>query len=151
MLKNRLLNELFTEVVPVILKHDDLNSMYNSIENRSPYLDKEIFNFALNLPANFLIEDGYQKKILRDSFKNILHEEIRNYRIKKGFNSSVSSHLNFENHNLKKNILNDKNPISEFVDLKKLKKDINFKNIPNHYSKFLFSLISTDMFLKSNY
>ena len=57
--------------------------MYNSIENRSPYLDKEIFNFALNLPANFLIEDGYQKKILRDSFKNILHEEIRNYRIKK--------------------------------------------------------------------
>ena len=34
---------------------------YNSIENRSPYLDKEIFNFALNLPANFLIEDGYQK------------------------------------------------------------------------------------------
>ena len=37
-----MLNELFNEVVPVILKHDDLNSMYYSIENRSPYLDKNL-------------------------------------------------------------------------------------------------------------
>ena len=29
---------------------DDLNSMYNSIENRSPYLDRNILNFALTLP-----------------------------------------------------------------------------------------------------
>lgn len=151
LLKNRMLNELFHEVVPVILKHDDLNSMYNSIENRSPYLDKELFNFASSLPSNFLIGDGFQKKILRDSFTKILHNKIRNYRIKKGFNSSISSHLNFENNILRKHIFNNNNPIREFVDLKKLEQDINFKNIPNHYSKFLFSLISTDIFLKSNY
>ncbi|MDA9625126.1 asparagine synthase (glutamine-hydrolyzing), partial [Candidatus Pelagibacter bacterium] len=33
-LKNKMLNELLNEVVPVILHHDDLNSMANSIENR---------------------------------------------------------------------------------------------------------------------
>ena len=33
-LKNKLLNELFQEVVPVILRHDDLNSMNYSIENK---------------------------------------------------------------------------------------------------------------------
>ena len=32
LLRNRMLNELFHEVVPVILKHDDLNSMYFSID-----------------------------------------------------------------------------------------------------------------------
>ena len=46
-----MLNELFHEVVPVILKHDDLNSMYFSIENRSPYLDRDLLDFFSNYPS----------------------------------------------------------------------------------------------------
>ena len=34
--KNRLINELFYEVVPVVLHRDDMNAMHYSIENRSP-------------------------------------------------------------------------------------------------------------------
>ena len=41
LLRNRMLNELFHEAVPVILHEDDLNAMYYSIENRSPYLDRD--------------------------------------------------------------------------------------------------------------
>ena len=78
-----MLNELFHETVPIILKHDDLNSMHNSIENRSPYLDKELFEFSCSLPSSFLIRDGFQKKILRDSSKNILNKKIRLYKQKK--------------------------------------------------------------------
>ena len=62
LLRNRMMNELFYEVVPVILKHDDLNSMYYSIENRSPYLDRELYNFAMTIPPHLLIQDGFQKK-----------------------------------------------------------------------------------------
>ena len=40
MLRNRMLNELLEEIVPVILFSDDLNCMMHSIENRSPYLDE---------------------------------------------------------------------------------------------------------------
>ena len=36
LLRNRMLNELFHEVVPILLHEDDLNAMYFSIENRSP-------------------------------------------------------------------------------------------------------------------
>ena len=39
-------NELFHEVVPVILCKDDLNSMMNSIENRSPFLDSKLYEFS---------------------------------------------------------------------------------------------------------
>ena len=46
------------EVVPVILKHDDLNSIVYSVENRSPYLDKNLLEFSLK---NSLIQNGYQK------------------------------------------------------------------------------------------
>ena len=45
-----MMNELFHEVVPVILKHDDLNSMHYSIENRSPYLDRDLLEFTLTIP-----------------------------------------------------------------------------------------------------
>ncbi len=47
---NRMLNELFHEAVPVILHEDDLNAMYFSIENRSPFLDRELFEFSLHDP-----------------------------------------------------------------------------------------------------
>ena len=43
-LRNRMLNELFHEAVPVILHEDDLNAMYFSIENRSPFLDRRCSN-----------------------------------------------------------------------------------------------------------
>ena len=42
LLRNRMLNELFHESVPVILHEDDLNAMYFSIENRSPFLDRDL-------------------------------------------------------------------------------------------------------------
>ena len=50
-LRNRMMNELFYEVVPVILKHDDHNSMMNSVENRSPFLDKDLLNSVNSIPT----------------------------------------------------------------------------------------------------
>ena len=78
-----MMNELFHEVVPVILKHDDLNSMYYSIENRSPYLDRDLLEFALTIPPQHLIRNGFQKNILRESGKGILNEQVRVDRQKK--------------------------------------------------------------------
>ena len=77
------MNELFFESVPVILRHDDLNSMFYSVENRSPYLDRELLEFALTIPPNLLIQNGYQKNVLRESAHKILHEKIRKDRQKK--------------------------------------------------------------------
>ena len=42
-----MLNEIFHEITPITLHHEDLNCMYNSIENRSPFLDKELFALLL--------------------------------------------------------------------------------------------------------
>ena len=43
--------------------------MYNSIENRSPYLDRNLLEFALTIPPNLLIKNGFQKNVLRESAK----------------------------------------------------------------------------------
>ena len=150
LLRNRMMNELFHESVPGILKDDDHNSMYHSIENRSPYLDKDLFNFALTIPPEILISDGYQKKILRDSSKDILPDKIRLDRTKKGFNASISSIMDMKKKTNIDRIFDEKNDVNEFVDLKMLKEKINFNNIPNHYSKFIFNTITLNSFLKLN-
>ena len=43
--------------------NEDLNSMHYSIENRSPYLDTNLFNLCFSIPANLLIQKGYGKNI----------------------------------------------------------------------------------------
>ena len=150
LLRKRMMNELFNEVVPVILKHDDLNSMYHSIENRSPYLDRDLLEFALTIPPHLLISEGFQKKILRDSGKGILCDEVRLSKEKKGFNASINSIVNLKNPEVLKFIFDERSPIAEYVDVKKVKDNLKIEMIPNHISKLIFSIISTKFFLESN-
>ena len=146
-LRNRMFNEMFFEIVPVILKHDDMNSMFYSIENRSPYLDKDLYEFLLTVPPQYLISQGFQKKILRDSAKNILNDKIRLSRQKKGFNASINSIINLKNENIKQIFFDKKSMINDFINLEKFYNELDLKNIPNHTSKFIFSIITTKMFL----
>ena len=141
-----MLNELFHEVVPCILKDDDHNSMNYSVENRSPYLDKDLLNFSLSLPPEMLISDGYQKKVLRDASKGILPDSIRLERRKKGFNASISSIIDLNDSKNIDYIFDKKLNINEFLNLTKLKETINFKDIPNHYSQFLFRILTAESF-----
>ena len=75
-LRNRMLNELFHEGVPVILHEDDLNAMFYSLENRSPFLDRSLFEHCYNIPTKHLIRDGFAKVVLRDAMKDIVPHQI---------------------------------------------------------------------------
>ena len=145
-LRNKMLNELFYEIVPVILHHDDLNSMYYSVENRSPYLDKNLFEFANSIPTNFLINQGYQKNVLRDSFKNTLNEQVRLDRHKKGFNASINTIINFKDPIINSYLFDKNSEINDFVNMKEIKKEI-YTNNSNQFSKFIFSVLNTKIFI----
>jgi asparagine synthase (glutamine-hydrolysing) len=104
----------------------------------------------LTIPPHLLIANGLQKKILRDSGEGVLNDQVRLSKQKKGFNASINSIINFDNSNLIDLIFDTSSPIAEYVDLVKLKKDLNIELIPNHLSKLIFSIISTNFFLESN-
>ena len=126
------------------------NSMMHSVENRSPYLSKNLFNLTNKIPSELLIQNGYQKFILRESMSGILIDSVRLDRKKKGFNADLASLIDLKN---KKNIdmiFNRNNLINEFVNLDFLSKSINYSKLPNHFSKFLFSLINVNIFLNKN-
>ena len=91
LLKNRMLNELYNESVPVICNEDDLNSMMHSIENRSPFLNEDLVKFVNKLNPRLFIKNGYNKYLLRNSVKNILIDKVRLDR-KKWVSMSVYPH-----------------------------------------------------------
>ncbi len=150
LLRNRMMNELFHETTPVILHEDDLNSMKYSIENRSPYLDSNLFQFAYSIPDELLIQNGYGKFILREAIKGILNDKVRLDRQKKGFNASINSLFDFSNNETRAYFLEPKSPIFELIDRAKVSNLLDLNPAPNHYSKFLFNFINCKIFLESN-
>jgi asparagine synthase (glutamine-hydrolysing) len=148
-LRNRMLNELLDEVVPIILHEDDLNAMYYSIENRSPFLDRRLLEYTLNIPPKYLIRDGMAKVVLRDALEGIMPEPVRINRKKVGFNASILSFLDLNDAAVKTELLRD-SPVYEIIKRKKIKQMLESNYLDNSSSKFLFSFLCAKIFLEHN-
>jgi len=70
-----------------LLKWEDRNSMWHSIEARVPFLDYRLVEKTLSMNSDFKIRKGTTKYILRESMKGILPEKIRLRKDKIGFNT----------------------------------------------------------------
>lgn len=149
LLRNRMMNELFHEVVRVILHEDDLNSMKYSLENRSPFLDTQLFEWAYSIPSHLLINKGYNKYILREAVKGILNEQVRTAREKKGFNASINSIFDFTNPEHRAYFLDD-SPIFQYFDKTRMEEVLGRGEFPNSYKKFLFNFINAKIFLEQH-
>ena len=147
LLQNRMANEIFEETTPMILHEDDLNSMYFSIENRSPFLDTNLFDFCHSIPVKHLIKDGRAKAVLREAMRGITPDHILDNKRKVGFNAPILDLLNLEDSNIEKVLFSD-SPIFDIVDPSAIKKLIRKKNPPNSDSKFIFSFLSSKLFLE---
>lgn len=66
----------------------DRACMHCSLENRAPFLDMDIVKLALNIPDNFKIYGRDKKRILKETFKDLLPEETVGFS-KKGFDVPV--------------------------------------------------------------
>ncbi|MEX2643696.1 MAG: asparagine synthase (glutamine-hydrolyzing) [Acetobacterales bacterium] len=149
LLRNRMANELFHESTPVILREDDLNSMYHSVENRTPFLDRELLDFACRIPPRLLVRDGRAKHVLREAVAGILNDRVRLDRQKKGFNAAIRSIVDLGDAGTRERLLAD-GPIFDIVDRERITALFDMDEIPNSYSKFLFSFISARLFLDAN-
>ena len=147
LLRNRMLNELFTENTPVALHEDDLNSMRYSVENRSPYLDTGLFRAAYSIPTDQLIRDGHAKSVLRDAVCGILNDRVRLDRRKKGFNAAIQNIFQVQHPDFQKLLLRPGNALGELIDFEKVRGFLQVETPPNHIGKFIFSLLNVQIWL----
>ena len=71
--------------LPSLLRYEDRNSMWFSIESRVPFLDHRLVEYSLSLPSEFLFDGRWTKRILRESVRGIVPAEVINRRDKIGF------------------------------------------------------------------
>ena len=70
----------------------DRTSMLNSIECRSPFLNKELWNFTNQLPDSYLMKKWNKKYLLKKTFEHYFPEGFLNKQ-KQGFGVPVGDWL----------------------------------------------------------
>jgi asparagine synthase (glutamine-hydrolysing) len=145
LLKNRMLNELFHEVIPVILHEDDRNSMMYSVENRSPFLSVRILESTLGIEDQAFIQDGLTKYLLREAFDDYLPKEILYSHKKIGFNASILELCNFQSSEFKQFMKQD-SILWDIMDKNKVKDFFDNLGAEDIYNKTAFNIISSKAF-----
>jgi len=109
-----------------MLVKSDRMAMANSLEVRTPFLDKNFAEFCIQLPENLKINSETDKIILRESMQNYWTESIRN-RGKQGFGSSVETWFEEENLiQLSNDLLKNKeSKVFELIDFQASQKFLN--------------------------
>ena len=146
LMSNRLSNELLHETVPAMLDDDDMNSMQFSIENRSPFLSRELANYSMSINNEHRIKNGLSKFILREAMKGILVNKVRLTKRKKGFNASLSTMLKLD-YKYILNFLSENDYLKKTIDFNKLSSFFDKNHLSNEMNKMLFSLINVKIFL----
>ena len=138
--------ELFTEVVPVILDEDDLNAMRYSIENRSPYLDRALYEVAQSIPSSMLIRNGYAKAVLREAARGIVPDVVVNARRKVGFNAAIEKIVDFSDTGVRRRVLAD-SAVWDYANRDAFAGIIAKPSLSNNEGKFAFCVLSAAAFL----
>ena len=102
--------------------------MANSVEIRSPFLDKNVYLFMLSLPLEMKIKNGKLKSIINDSFNHMLPEYISQQKFKQGLPVTKININDPTVNNICLEIINQKNFSNHCWDSKKIKNDY-YKNI----------------------
>ena len=146
-LRNSMLNEMFFEGVQPCIRMEDLNSMHFSIENRAPFLDKNLFEFCSTIPSEILIQNSENKFLLRRAMENIVPKKVLKNKIKTGFNFSIDKLI--KRKDLEQNLFDDEN-IYKFVNKNEVYKILKKDTFDDNENKFIFSLLSVQIFNSIN-
>jgi asparagine synthase (glutamine-hydrolysing) len=84
-LRARQLLDVQRTSLPTLLRYEDSNSMFHSIESRMPFLDYRVMEFGLALPLEHKVQGGFGKFILRKLADGLLPKEIVWDRKKRAF------------------------------------------------------------------
>jgi asparagine synthase (glutamine-hydrolysing) len=84
-LRRQLLVQSFETSLPQLLRYADRSSMAWSREVRLPFLDRRVAEFALSLPASFVVHEGVSKRIVRDVGRGVVPDDVLDRRDKVGF------------------------------------------------------------------
>ena len=86
----------FYSTMQVLLQMSDRLNMAHSIENRSPFLDHRLVQYAFSVSSKYKIKNGITKWILKEVSKKFIPNEISNRIDKRGFSAPINKWFEFD-------------------------------------------------------
>jgi len=83
------MNDFYT-TMQILLQMSDRINMAHSIENRSPFLDYRLIEFAFSMPSKYKIKDGITKWALKEVSKKFIPKQIAERIDKRGFSAPIN-------------------------------------------------------------
>lgn len=75
----------FKVLLPALLHVEDRMSMAQGLEARVPFLDHPLVEFAATVPADVKFEHGKMKHLLKETFRDVIPQQVSSRRDKMGF------------------------------------------------------------------
>jgi asparagine synthase (glutamine-hydrolysing) len=88
----------FYTTMQVLLQMSDRTCMAFGVENRSPFLDHRLLQYAFSLESSFKIRNGVTKWILKDIAREFVPKEIVERIDKRGFSAPINRWFGEEHH-----------------------------------------------------
>lgn len=111
--KQLMLHDFNIRLPDLIMMKIDKITMANSVEARNPFLDKQLVEYAMQLPVSDLYAEGAGKFAFRRAFDDLLPEAIRSRR-KVGFGASIEGRPKREFTRLHQQIIRDHSFVREY-------------------------------------
>ena len=144
LLRNRMLNELCAETVPVSLQAEEFHATALGLDYHAPFLDKAVVEFTNTMPSEHLIRNGYNKAVLRDALLDLVPEEIRCNRTLAVPSEPISPD---PTDNRTRDYLLSNGPIFDLIDRNGFEHLLDADNQPRSFERFLFGFLSSRIFL----
>lgn len=149
--KGYLLEHLFKRDIPHILRATDRNSMSQSIESRTPFLDQKFIEYVFSIDTKFFMLNGVNKFMLRSIMKNKLPNSYLNKTKigRPGIDNNFIFHAYYEKFI---DILDSNISINKYFDNKKLRKNlISDKKNQNYINKDFYFRVLNYLIWKKNF
>ena len=121
--------------------------MYHGIEVRCPILSPKLYKLSFSYPNSFLIRNGFNKSIFRDSLKKDVHKNILEQREKIGFFKNIDEFFDFNDKKLL-NIMFENKYINSLLNIKNVKMALLNKNKDNQISHLIFGILNCVYYLR---
>lgn len=145
-LNESLRSDFLKYILPNLLRYEDKNSMYFSVEVRLPFMDYRLVEWVFGLEDGAKIENGLDKRILREGMKGILPEEVRLRIDKMGWSTPQEMWLT-EGASALRNFFNKplQAAVAPWVRVEEVKKNFNLKK---YSSDLLWRIINLEMWFR---
>lgn len=106
-----------------LLRIEDKNSMYFSVEGRVPFLEHQLVEYALNIPPQYKVHKGEVKYILKQSMKKLLPKLIFDRNNKIGYETPMDQWFRTDTFKIEfeKLLAEENQPMGKYLNLEMVK------------------------------